>query len=309
MPADDNLLSSGRGDGGDLERVMRLRAFEAFADLPPAQIAGFAKLAVERFLPAGTVIQPAGTPAREVHYLIEGEVELRRAAHPAQRLGPRSVINGLASLAQVRRSDEVVAVTDTTLLSFTHEDQKDVFEDNFEICRRVMRAVAAAYLDAQLAAGPAAGQATTSEALLVPTSMDMVDRIAVLRAATPFDRAPLEALAELAQYAPEVRYPAGQRLWNAGDEAGWGVAVMIGCLSGSADGVRRELRFPAGTVAGALDTLAGRARWFDAVSETEVVALRIEANPLFDLLEDHTDMALQLLGSMARGVIALSGAQ
>jgi CRP-like cAMP-binding protein len=58
-------------------------------------------------------------------------------------------------------------------------------------------------------------------------------------------------------------------------------------------------------VAGALERMAGRPRGFDAQAETDVIGLRIEAGTLLDLLEDHTDMALDLLHSMARAVLAL----
>lgn len=79
---------------------------------------------------------------------------------------------------------------------------------------------------------------------------------------------------------------------------------MAGSVTGTAGGGAPR-RLTAGTIAGALDSMAGRVRGFDAVAETDIIGLRIESGALLDVLEDHTDMALHLLHSMARDVLAL----
>jgi CRP-like cAMP-binding protein len=282
---------------------MKLRSFGAFADLAPAHLAVLAELAEERFYPAGALIQPEGTPARQIHYLIEGEVEIRRRGRPVRKLGPLSVVNGLAALAGVLRGHEVVAVADTTALSFTHEDQVDVFEDNFEILAGVLRGVAGALLDARALAGPAAPRESPPPPA-ADRPLGLVDKIAALRRAAPYDDAPLEALAELARESPEVRHAAGERLWSAGEHAGWSIVVVAGCVAAT-DEHAGQLRFGAGAMAGALESMAGRARRFDAVAETDVIGVRVDGGTLLDILEDNTDMALGLLHSLARDVLAL----
>lgn len=282
---------------------MRLGAFPMFADLDPPQLAALADLTRERFYRAGVTLQRQGAPAREIHYIIDGEVEIRRDQGSPTRLGALGVINGLSALAGVARIDDVVAVADTTTLSFTREDQEDLFEEHFEIVVRMLREVAGAYLDARVAAGPDPGAETLAAA--IPARMGLVAKIAALRASTPFDESPLEALAELARESPEVRYAAGERLWSAGDDPGWSVVVASGRIAGSTPGAGAALDFGPSGIAGLLDSLAGRPRGFDAVTETPVVGLRIDSGPLLDLLEDHADMALQLLRSTARAVIAL----
>jgi CRP-like cAMP-binding protein len=285
---------------------MKLRAFSAFETLAPAQLAVLAELAQERSFPAGAMVQQEGTLAAEIHYLIEGEVEIRRRGQLVRRLGPLSVINGLASLARVRRSHEVVAIADTTTLSFTDEDQIDVFEDNFEILASVLRGAAGAFLDALAAAGPAVGdQPPPAVPAFQDRALSLVEKITALRRATPYDEAPLEALAELARESPQVRHAAGEPLWSAGDESAWSLAIIDGSVAGKAAAGGPELRFIAGTIVGALESMADRARTFDAVAETDVIGLRIENGTLLDVLEDHTDMALGLLHSMAREVLAL----
>lgn len=287
---------------------MRLGAFPVFADLDPAPLAALADLGRETFFRAGATLQRKGVPARDVHYVVEGEVEIRPRSGPAIRVGPLGVINGLSALAGVARSDDVVAVVDTTTLSFTREDQADVFEEHFEILVRVLREAAGAHLDAlredrQDAAAPERPVRPSNR-----VTSGLASRLAALRAASPFDGAPLEALAELARDAPEARHPAGERLWRAGDDPGWSLAILSGQVAGIVDG-GGELAFGPGTAAGVLDTLAGRPRWFDAVAVTDVVGLRIDGGALLDLLEDHADMALRILRSIARDVIALRSAR
>src|SRR5690349_12850567 len=199
---------------------MRLGAFPVFADLEPAALAALADLGRETFHRAGATLQRRGVPARDVHYIVEGEVEIRPRSGPAIRVGPLGVINGLSALAGVARADDVVAVADTTTLSFTREDQADVFEEHFEILVRVLREAAGAHLDAL---GADRGSAGVQERAARPSSevaTGLTARLAALRAAPPFDGAPLEALAELARDAPEARHPAGERLWRTGDDPG-----------------------------------------------------------------------------------------
>jgi CRP-like cAMP-binding protein len=290
---------------GGLERVMELCAFSAFAGLAPAELAVLADLAEERFVPAGHVIQKEGEPVREIHYLIEGQVEIRRRGCPLARIGPRAVVSQLEALARVAHSDEVVAVVDTSMLSFTLEDQIDVFEDHFRILAGVLRGVAAAVLEAHAASGPDGGLEPAPPAPPAPDGpLGLVEKITALRRAPPYDEARLEELAELARESPEVHHRAGERLWSAGDPAGWALVVVAGCVVGRAAG--QELRFTAGSSPGALDSMAGRARGFDATAETDVTGLRIDSGTLLDILEDHTDMALDLFHSMARDALALA---
>jgi CRP-like cAMP-binding protein len=200
----------------------------------------------------------------------------------------------------------VVAIADTTTLSFTHEDQIDVFDDNFEMLARVLRGVAGALLDALAAAGPA--DRLQAPPAAPPTSdriLSLVEKITALRSAAPYDEAPLEALAELARESPQVRHAAGELLWSAGDESAWSLAIVAGSATEKAGGGGPRLRFTAGSIAGALDSMAGRVRGFDAVAETDLIGLRIDSGTLLDVLEDHTNMALRLLHSMARDVLSL----
>jgi CRP-like cAMP-binding protein len=289
-----------------LERVLLLRTFAPFEDLAPAHLAAMAEMAEDRFFPAGAEIEGEGAPVWHVHYILSGEVEIRRGGKVLRTFGERSVIGGLAALAEQRNSAQVVAKTDVTTFSFSQEDQRDVFEDDFEVLLRVMRSVARGFLEARRAAGAGGGFRPDDESAPPPREpLGLVDKLAFLRRTGPYNEARLEAVAELARESPEVRLPAGEVLWREGDPSGSSLVMVSGVVTGTADQGRQRFRFSTGSIVGGLDSLAAVPRWFDATAETDVVAIQVNYNVLLDLLEDHTEMAMDLLRVLASQVLAL----
>jgi CRP-like cAMP-binding protein len=299
-------VSAEKKESAVLERVLLLRTFPPFSDLAPAHLAAMAEMAEDRYFPAGAEIQPEGTPVRYVHYLISGEVEIRRGGQVTHTLGERSVVGGLAALAQVKEAAQVVAKTDVTAFSFSQEDQRDVFEDDFEILRRIMRSVARGFLEARRAAGSDAGFRPDDESARVPRApLGLVDKLAFLRRTGPYNEARLEAVAELARESPEVRFSAGEELWKIGDPSGSSLVMVAGVVTGSSDDGRQAFRFSTGSIVGGLDSLAEVPRWYHAVAASDVAAIQVNYGVLLDLLEDHTEMAMDLLRVLASNVLAL----
>jgi CRP-like cAMP-binding protein len=289
-----------------LERVLLLRTFAPFVDLAPAHLAAMAEMAEDRFFPAGTEIQAEGVPVDHVHYLVSGEVEIRRGGRLIRAFGEKSVIGGLAALARVTDAAQVVAKTDVTTLTFSHEDQRDVFEDDFEVLIRVMRSVARTFLEARRAAGPGGGFKPDDETAPVPRKpLGLVDKLAFLRRTGPYNEARLEAVAELARESPEVRFSAGDKLWRTGDESGQSLVMVAGVVTGTVEGGEQVFRFSTGSIVGGLDSLAAVPRWYDAAAATDVVAIQVNYGVLLDLLEDHAEMAMDLLRVLASNTLAL----
>lgn len=299
-------MSAEKKESAVLERVLLLRTFAPFADLAPAHLAAMAEMAEDRFFPAGAEIHPEGAPVRHVHYIISGEVEIRRRGEVIRTLGERSVVGGLAALARVREAAQVVAKTDVTAFSFSQEDQRDIFEDDFEILSRIMRGVARGFLEARRAAGSGGGFRPDDESAPLPRGpLGLVDKIAFLRRTTPYNQARLEAVAELARESPEVRVSAGEELWKIGDPSGSSLVMVAGVIVGTADEGRQRFRFSTGSIVGGLDSLAQVPRWYHAVAATDVAAIQVNYGVLLDLLEDHTEMAMDLLRALAASVLAL----
>ena len=137
-----------------------------------------------------------------------------------------------------------------------------------------------------------------------PPPLDLVGRIAYLRDAMPFAGARMEALADLARDVREARLDAGDVLWRQGDESDAFLFLLHGRVDVKSDS-GMEVSFGPGDVVGSLGTLAGSPRWFDATCGTSVVALRLEDEALFDVMEDHFDFTMALIRSMARGYLEL----
>jgi CRP-like cAMP-binding protein len=54
---------------------------------------------------------------------------------------------------------------------------------------------------------------------------------------------------------------------------------------------------------GNLERFTGDPRWYTAVTDTPLVALRGDTESLLDVLEDHFDLSIGLVEAMARRVI------
>jgi hypothetical protein len=61
----------------------------------------------------------------------------------------------------------------------------------------------------------------------------------------------------------------------------------------------------AGVPLGALDAVAQVPRWFEAVTQTPVVALQGNVQSLVDVFEDNFDMAMDYLAVMSRWLLAV----
>ena len=105
MSLDIHALSVGR-----LERVIALRGFPGYHDLPPADVARIAARMGERRYKAGAIVQKEGKPLTHFHFVIRGEVEIRRGGRLLRRLGARSIVGGTSALAGDPKGYEIVAV-------------------------------------------------------------------------------------------------------------------------------------------------------------------------------------------------------
>jgi CRP-like cAMP-binding protein len=284
--------------------VLILRSFPGLAHLEPSELAVLADHAEERFYPRGSCVYREGEPVRELHYVIEGRVAVRRRGLVLTELSGLSVVGGLASLASVVNGQEVIALEDTTTLAVSKEVQTEVFEDNYSMLLAVLRAVADVLIETRHAAGPGGGINTSPENVVATAEpLTLVDKLNILRQTMTLGATRLEAIAELARGSRELRARKDAVLWKRGQPSGTTLVVVSGVVRARSGD--QDLRFGPGDVAGSLDSLAGRPRWFDAECETDVVALEMDVELFLDVLEDNVDMAMGLLQVMADTVLTL----
>jgi len=299
MLARDRTLSN-------VERLMLLRSFSGFADMSPAELASMAEYTRRRFFRAGEVISPAGQPVRSIHFIIKGAAEVSRHGYALRTMLARETVGGLGWMARDAAPPHVCAVKDTITLEIDGEDLEDLFEDNFGIFFRSLRAVARNILELRRARGAGAGyQASRDQPVECPARpLDLVERIFFLRRTLLFAQSRIEALAQLSRNADEVRLEAGTVLWREGEEPRELLFPICGRVRGStAD--RQQFWFHGGSSIGGLDNLAGQRRWFTAEVDRPLVGLRFDTEIFLDVLEDHYPLARDFLGMLARGLLEL----
>ncbi len=132
-------------------------------------------------------------------------------------------------------------------------------------------------------------------------SLDLVERMYLIRHSFQFQTTQLEAIASLAQEFEEVSLRKGDSLWKQGaveDDLYIVVSGNIRCVAGE-----QEFIVHPGEYLGAIEALAQVARWHTAVAEEPSIVLHGNIQHFIDLLEDYHDMALSMLRIMRQTLI------
>jgi CRP-like cAMP-binding protein len=288
-----------------VERTLILKTFPGFARLSAPELAVMASMTTERFFAKGTEMHTPGKPVSCFHLIVDGRAHVFRHGHVSQDLGPRSSLGGLAALTRDPKGIHAVAVEDTLALEFDVDDMDDVFEDNFGILLGVLAAMARTLRELQqIRLGAAVDAVKHMPAVDTPRPLSVVEKMLWLKHTTNFGQASIEALWDLAQQLPEMRWAAGERIWAVGEPTDWSFGLLSGDVECRPDG-KPSFAFGPGFVVGGIDSLSNEPRWYAAYAKTEVRALRFARAALFDVFEDHTDVAMVLLRNLAGGVNAM----
>jgi len=287
---------------GQLERLVILRSFSGFAELPPAEMASMARHARTRFFPRGTILQREGERPRFVYFIADGAIRMRRHGHDFITMGPRDTAGGLSYLARDEDTPSLECIEDTVALVLPTDDMEDLFEDNFTFLLLVMRSISRGIIETRQVLGPTAGFEPSDPGEAPDAKrLDLVERIFFLRKTISFAQTRIEAIAHLARSAEEIRLPAGAPLWNEGDEPRQFLFPVSGVIRAHNE-AGQEFTFGAGSAVGGLDWFASQPRWFSAEVAHDLVAIEINAESFIDLLEDSYELARDFLAVMAQGL-------
>jgi CRP-like cAMP-binding protein len=291
---------------GQIERLLILRTFPGFAELAPEMVGVLADHTRERFFPAGSYLLRAGEPIDAIHFIVQGRVEMRRHGERYREMGPKSAVGGLAAFARDPHGYDVIALEDCVSLEERIDDAVDIFEDHFPILRGVMRALAREVMRLRRNDDPKAGFVETDDPgpACPPDPLDFVERMALIRESMTFAKTRVEAVADLARDAREVRMNAGETIWHEGDPPGDTYILVSGIVECRTDEGQR-FRFGPGDVIGALDGMAMEPRWFTPTIIRDMVALKISSESMYDIFEDNFDIAMDLIEGMAIALMAM----
>lgn len=288
---------------GPLERVLHLRTAPALEGLDSTELVRVAQFARERTFPKGSFLLEKGGGAAAFHLLVEGRVRVKRTGRPSHSIGPGEVVGFLNQLSGGVQSVEAQAEVDTLTLEFDADAQFDLCEEHFPILLNYARFLSRSLIRERRAHFPhlvSDGRPAVDERAEGP---DLVTRILALNRAAAFRRCSLDGLGELARHLSEVGHRDGDVLWRVGEVQGWFALVQAGTLRRSLDSSSALLE--PYSIVGMEEALAGDPRWHELSAIGEARVLRVEIEPFLDILEDHFEMAMALLSSMATELMEL----
>jgi CRP-like cAMP-binding protein len=289
-----------------IERMLHLKRAPMLADLPSSEIAVLAEAAAERFFPAGAVVFREGEPVPAVYFVVQGALGTSRRGARVGRVGPGGGIGGLGILARDPLGTGVVADEDTLTLELDADTVAEVLEDRFPILHHILRQTSSDAIDllVRYRLDPTAGIPECPVYGDEAGEIDLVDRIVFLRGMAVFARSSITALAALARAMARVQFEPGTLLWREG-EPGPGVFLIRSGRVRARTAHGLEFAPGPGFPLGALESLAERPRWYEAVADTPVVALQGDTGALVDVFEDHFEIAMDYLAVIAQSTLRI----
>ena len=291
---------------GLVERILHLKKVAVLADLSAADLAVVAGHMQERLFAQGSVLLREGEPISAVYLVVDGVVRCARRGRPLGDLGPGDgAVGGFAVFARDGDGMEARALTDVLTLEMETDTILEILEDRFTITQHVLRQVSGVLVDL-LVHNPAllgAVPKVPRHAAIPEQDLNLVERLLFLRQSPVFEATSLNALAVMSRSMEERSFAAGETVWRTGDPSGYVMMIVSGSVvAETADGGRFTLG--PGTPLGAVESQAGRPRWYDAVAQTRLVALRGDVQKLIDVMEDNFEMALNFLTVISRWLLA-----
>lgn len=277
---------------------IHLRTLPAFAGLSNEQLRDLAYEAQEILVPRGGPLIKRGEAVSAMHLIVDGFVD---AGHDGM-VGPGGVVGFLDALASTRAPMGAVADSDVVAFRLETDALREVCEQNFPVLGALLGHIADRALDQRHALMRSIVGRTT-RGMAIDRPLDRVGRIVALHRSPTFPSHSMDALAELAGHLDEVRMQAGDPLWQPGDDADGFYLVCSGGVRLGGGPWRAGDQLGPGAVPGIVATLAGRTYEYEAVASEASVLLHVRAEPFMDVMEDHFEMAYELLGRMARNVL------
>lgn len=289
---------------GPLDRVLLLRTLPMLEGLDPTHLAAIAQHAHERFFAAGTTLQSGEDLTEAVQLIVEGEVEVRRKGGPVRVARPGEAVGFIETLSRLEQPLEVRATVDTVMLEFDSDAQIDVCEQHFPVVMQYL-----SYLARSLIAARRRRSLASFEPIPLIAAQDFgprlnfIERVLVLSRSRAFSSGCLDALCELAQHVVEVSWNDGDRIWSIGEPADSFYLLVSGSVTCSSPSEDVFTTHP-GRVIGIHEAICNGGRWYDARSVGTSIGLKIDTEPFIDILEDHFDLALDFMASLATELLA-----
>jgi CRP-like cAMP-binding protein len=283
------------------DRVHLLRSLENFAGLDDDGLTLMAEHARRRRLRKGDVLTTEGEPIRAIYLVLEGEITVTRGGTVVVVERGRGV--GLMPVLAQQQSGLAVASTEESIvLEIPIAAFLAALEDNFSLVRNLLRLLSGAILRRRgnLPANPdKPPPLVMGEYEERPRTL--VERMIELRTRWGLDAMNIDALTDLARRTEEIHVEPGHVFWSVGDPSSHSLRIRYGkvrCTSGDDKVVDVGSNF----VLGVMDSHNAQPRSYRACAESRVVAYRTQSEDFVTILENHHDVAMNLLKVIARVV-------
>ncbi len=278
-----------------IERMLTLRQFPGFDEAELGELAIVADNVVEQTFEAGQEVSGIGrSPA--LLLVVDGTLTGRTSGRVWNQ---HEVLHTLEAMAGRRTKEAIVAQTAAKTLRIAAKDFVEILEDNFGFLCNVRRTLARRLLTIAAPPPPSEGVEVID---IAAQPLGMVERLITLRKHVPFAKGRIEALAALAQASEEIRLPANAQIGRVGEPASSMLILLEGSAQLSRTGGPPVVIGP-GQAIGALETLGEVPFTATIRGLAGIRALRFPAAALFDVLEDHTDLALSMVESFAAAIL------
>ncbi|MBL9027909.1 MAG: cyclic nucleotide-binding domain-containing protein [Myxococcales bacterium] len=286
---------------GVRDRILMLRTNPNFAPLEDEDLLRIARHARVRRAKRGTVLTREGQPLERVVLVTEGRVVVRHEGRPIADIRGQGGVGLLSLFAGLTVTPHAEVLEDSVLLELPAEVVRTNVFDSFPIARNTLRLLALGLLERR--GNLPAAQREPSLGVWRDREPTVVERVLRFRESPDFGGAHLDAIAEIARRATDVRFPEGASLWSMGDAPSFSLAIEYGrvrCTNQDGDSVV----IGAGTALGILDALAGAPRVYDAVALTPVIATNLDTTTWLAVLEVFPELASTIRRSLSRLFLA-----
>lgn len=281
--------------------MLLLRTNPNFAPLEDDDLLRIAEHARIAHARKGSMLCREGEPLVRIHLLTEGRVVVRFNGRKVADLRGQGGVGLLSLFAGLETTPEAEVLEDSMFLELPAEIVRTNVFESFAIARNTLRLLAVALLDrrGQL---PMTDGTAPNVGSWRDRELTVVERVLMIRNGAFFSTAHLDAIAELARRAKEVRFVEGDTLWRIGEPPAFSLRVDFGKVR-CTNAKGQSVVVGADSVLGVMDGLAGTQRSYEAVAVTPLITTKIDTTMQLAVLEAHPQMASTLRMSLAQAFL------
>lgn len=260
------------------------------------------------FFSAGSELYRQGDTAENLFFLIRGEVALEVDGEEPWLFGPQSMLGVLDASLGRPHSRTAVVRRDVAALTMSFREYVDVMEDHFDFTKSSLERGSREMHERSLTLPPELVfdvPAREAEALVAlgdkgAGSIDLMERVLVMRRGQVFTRTSVQALVNLAKHVETEHWNPGDVLFSAGDPAPHLRLIAAGRIAIERVDPPVKARFGPGELLLRQAALGADVHAYTATVESAAITLRLSKEDLFDVAEDHFSLIGSLFSYLGR---------